>query len=474
MKKLINLFLVITLLFPFSCESLVDDLNQNPNKINPEDLTPEQFLTGVLLANTVVQAGHLNRIAGMWSGQLTGFQSVYGTVYGYDISTAETESTWSGTYSGVVTNARYIVETAPEDRLLTGICKVVEAYAIGTAASLFGDIPYSQINDITISDPVFDSQSEVFQAVIALLDDAISDLGAAPARGIPADIYFSGDKDAWMETARTLQARYYLQLKDYPSALNAAMNGISTYENSMLFRPLLSTPLGTDLDDSNLMWQILEGGRGGDIGTGDSYLIQLIDPLNGSSRNNAKTDETARSGYYYINEELGSLNDGIMQQYEPHELVTYQENLLIMAECEARANQFGTALGHLNSVRQWLNGGGRINDAFNTLPYNYEDYVAADFASGGIENPTGIDDTRALLREIIEERFVTGFGSFMPFNDMRRLRKDDGDIAVPIPFNTGTATQHPERMPYSDDELNANSNAPDEDPGIYATTEVNQ
>ena len=35
-------------------------------------------------------------------------------------------------------------------------------------------------------------------------------------------------------------------------------------------------------------------------------------------------------------------------------------------------------------------------------------------------------------------------------------------------------TRKPERMPYAQNELNSNSNAPDEDPGIFTKTSVNQ
>ncbi len=61
----------------------------------------------------------------------------------------------------------------------------------------------------------------------------------------------------------------------------------------------------------------------------------------------------------------------------------------------------------------------------------------------------------------------------MPFDDARRLRKSDSDVAVPFPLNVASASAHPERMPYSDDELNSNANAPTE-PGIFTKTEVNQ
>nr|MBX2815389.1 hypothetical protein [Saprospiraceae bacterium] len=134
---------------------------------------------------------------------------------------------------------------------------------------------------------------------------------------------------------------------------------------------------------------------------------------------------------------------------------------------------FETGLMHLNEFRAWLNTGGRINENFMDQPFLYEAYEAADFESGGMENADGIESERALLREIIEERYVSGFGEFMPFDDARRLRSKEDDIAVPFPLNTAAASQHPERMPYSDDELNSNSNAPSQDPGIFTKTMVN-
>ncbi|MEZ4985422.1 MAG: hypothetical protein R2795_10355 [Saprospiraceae bacterium] len=60
--------------------------------------------------------------------------------------------------------------------------------------------------------------------------------------------------------------------------------------------------------------------------------------------------------------------------------------------------------------------------------------------SGGIENADGIAVDRAILR-IIEERYVSGFTTYMPFDDVRRLRKSDSDVIVPFPLNTSTCRQ---------------------------------
>jgi hypothetical protein len=62
----------------------------------------------------------------------------------------------------------------------------------------------------------------------------------------------------------------------------------------------------------------------------------------------------------------------------------------------------------------------------------------------------------------------------MTFNDLRRLRKSESDISVKIPFNRATATRHPERIIYPQNELNANSNAVEPAEGLYFVLEVNK
>ncbi len=472
MKNIIKISFLLIALIATSCQDLVEGINDNPNKITIADVDPTLFLTGTLLANTSAQAGHLNRIAGMYSGQLTGISSLYSNIYGYSLSTAESVGTWSRIYIGIVPNARHMRQELPNDNLIVGITKVLEAQAIGLAASLFGDVPYSQINNEEVDDPAFDSQMSVLSAVNSLLDDAISDLSSATSRSIDEDIYYEGDATKWREAAYTLKARFLMMTRDYSGAYAAAQQGISSFGNNMTHIPRGDASVAEG--DKNLFWEILEGSRTGDIGSADSYLAGLLDPASGTYRGNDKTDETARGAYSYVFETGGSDNLGIIEQFEPMNLVSFEENHLILAEAGARTAGFATGLQHLNEFRAWLNGGGRLNGNFSDLSFAYEAYDAADFETGGMENADGMSADRALLREIIEERYVSGFGQFMPYDDARRLRKGDSDVAVPFPLNVASATQHPERMPYSDDELNTNSNAPADDPGIFTKTEVNQ
>ena len=119
-------------------------------------------------------------------------------------------------------------------------------------------------------------------------------------------------------------------------------------------------------------------------------------------------------------------------------------------------------MSNLNTYRAWLATGGRLNSTHNvSANYKYDAYVEADFTSGGMENADGVTKEVALLREILEERYISLYGSFSPFNDHRRLRGDgESNLIVPFPLNTLEATRHVERFPYAQSEKNSNSNVP--------------
>jgi hypothetical protein len=468
MKSLNKFYFALLIIFSFnSCEKINEGINENPNDLRVEEVEENLFLTGGMIANIQVQCGHLNRISAMYSGQLIGFSSLYSNIYGFNLSTAESNGEWNAIYVGVLTNMRHIINNTNIE-LLKGIAMVIEAHAVGTAASLFGDIPYSEAGNPDIADPSFDNQIEVYSAVINLLNEGIAIIEQANQISIPQDIHFEGDKNKWIAVANTLKARYYLQQKDYVNAFAAAQNGISSADGDMKFFPRNGAT-----DDKNLFWTILEGSRGGDIGNNDnekeSYLLSLL-----STRTNIKTNETARKAFYTINSSRGSANSGIIEEKQPQNMVTFFENKLILAETAARAGEISDGLPHLNDVRLWLNEGGNLNINFIGMPYQYDPYITTDFAEGGIENIDNIDPKTAFLREVIEERYISGFGMHIPFNDARRLRKSDGAIAVSYSLVDGPNPPYPERMPYASNELNSNSNAPDEDPGIFQKTAVNQ
>ncbi len=461
MKKIKYIIVILSVIFS-GCD--YGDLNENPN--GPTNVPELLVFTGTLLADISVNSSHIQRISGLWSGQYRGEQNLYGAIYDYEISTAESNDSWEFLYNGILAQNRVVRGGLSDDLLIVGITKVVEAHAVGTACSNWGNVPYSEAATEGIDDPKYDTQAEVFAQMQTLLDVAISDLNNATEYSLSQDIFFGGNKASWIAVANSLKARYYMLVKDYSAAFQAAQSGISSSSESMKYYPP-----GTASGDQNLLFELLSSSRQGDISTEGTYLTGLLDGST-TSRGNAKTNEDARSKYYYFDKD-GANEVGVAAITAPIPLVTYEENLLTLAESAARTATFDEALGYLNDLRGFLASGDAFDKTDATDILQYDAYVTADFANGGMENDDGMDDTRALLREIIEERYISGYGTFLPWNDARRLRKSDSDIAVPFPLNTTAVTLHPERFLLSQNELNSNSNAP-AGATIFDTTELNQ
>lgn len=468
MKKI--LIIITVVLCGISCTKVYEGMNIDPN--NPVDVNAETLLKGMEVANITVQVSHIQRITGMWMNQYKGVTLLYQSLGEYNLSAEESNDTWNSVYQGIAKQGSIIREKLPNNKSYSGISKIIEANALGTATALYGDIPFTERANDKFAIPTFDKQVDVYAGLQTLLDEAITELGAVPASVVVAnDIFFQGRSTTWVRVAWSLKARYYLETREYAKAYAAALQGINATALSWKFNP----PGLVSDGDYNLLNTLIDQ-RGGYLSTTGTYLHDvLLRPGITGNRNNAKTNEDARARYYRVGGTSSNAEMGVAAKNAPMPLVTYEETLLILAEAGLRTNGFAEGLTQLNKVRGVL----RTNLGLTAAPPTagtilYADYVAADFNQGGIENMDNITTDRALLREIVQERYVSLYGTVIPFNDARRLRKSDNDVNVPIPFTTTTATRHPERIIYSQNEINANPNVPKPIPDIYVKTQVNQ
>ena len=77
---------------------------------------------------------------------------------------------------------------ATGDSAYAGVGKVLEAWFIGPAADVWGDVPYSQAVDSTFPTPVPDPQDQVYAALQVKLDEAIASMNASNPGGSPPGI----------------------------------------------------------------------------------------------------------------------------------------------------------------------------------------------------------------------------------------------------------------------------------------------
>ena len=457
----------LIVLIIFGCDSLIpEDLNINPN--SPSEAPEDLVLTGSMVGTILFHEGATSRRAGIWSGYFRGTDRQHEGFDNYLVEASDFTAIWNDVFINSLRNAIIVEEKAlSSDRsgVMTGISKVIQAHGLGVAASLYGDIPFDQAGRIEYIYPEFESQDVVYEKVQDLLTQAILELSLdvnKPSNG--SDIFFNGDSYKWIKVANSLKARFYMHTKNYDLAYNYASLGIgSPAENMMAIH-------GDVQGNSNLFYQFFTGSRGTELTSENSKIVEIISSGHSSYRGNSKTNEKARFDFYFSGAGRPNYTSGYFSRSNTFPLVSYSENTLTLAESGLRSKNFYTGLSHLNEFRGYMSGGGYLNNGYDTLEMNYNPYIQTDFESGGIENNDNISKEDALLREILEERYVTFYGQIEGFNDVRRTRKET--YGIKITPNTGVSL--PERFLYPQSEIDANPNTPSPIPGFFEPTKINK
>jgi hypothetical protein len=482
MKNIIIKTIGVSLLLAMTsgCTSFVEDSNVDPDLLvtgNAKD-----YFQGILLANQFFQNSDQARTAMVWLNQANGEDRQYLTLNDWNNSvSSEYDDGWNIAYANCITQAKIAEKLCDREsnKMLKGAIQIIDAHCIGTIASLWGDAPYSDM-DITGNNltPKYDSQVSLYAQVQTILDEAIANLNSPGLIPASADFYYGGDKDKWIKLAYSLKARFYLHTGDYPNAKANALLGISDASGD------LKAVFGStgSLQDFNPYYSFLIYERDSYM-SGDSYAYNILNPTDAIYRGNAKTDESARFAFNYTDlsgdgyfekalnvygTDYGGTN-GKFGNDSAMPMVTYGEMLLIIAEVDARSS-FTSGLTSYNNYRALLNIGYSIgidNSGYETETFSYAAYDAADFAGGGIENSTAsLTDQNALLREIMQERYIYFIGSLECFNDFGRT-----DNMAEIELKSGNSGT-PQRFLYPQVEVNANPNTPNPIPSVTTKTPI--
>lgn len=469
-----SVFILLVSLTLFSCKKIVADLNVDPN--NPTDASANFVFTGTQIANMAAQEGMASRLTICWTGYGIGTFQQFLPFSFYNITASNFDDDWNIFFTGANKNAKLTIAKALalNNIKMAAIAKIVQVNALGTATELWGDIPSEQAGETAkFPDPKFETQQELYPKLIAKLDSAIAELNTGIGTVGIEDIHFSGDVTKWKQVAYTLKSRLLMDTRQYAGAYDASLLGVSAYANS------LYAPHGTTTSvNENANFSFLTSVRAGSITAEGVYNAALLNPAKPTTyRGNTKTNETARFKFYYLENGVNAVGviepntltttaaRGFFARDASFPLVTYQENILTLAEAALRSGKgFDVALASLNSYRSFLNSGGYLHATYKVAgTYKYDPYVTADFAANGIENKDGITPENALLREILEERYVTFYGQHLGWDDERRTRKE----AYGIKLKPNNGTQLPWRFIYSQNELNSNKSSPSPAPGLF-------
>lgn len=451
MKKILVVFSMMIGIM--SCESFVTGIEeQDPTRVTDASLQQVYIAMEVEFAGTM--EGSAARLVGMWSGYFSGTDRQYIDLANYNVTAGAFDDPWGNMYVFSMVQVRQVQEKAIvlSNTNALGASQVIEAFIMGTAASLWGDVPYTQaLQNETYPNPTYDSQVDVIDDAIALLDQAIANLNLNQGN-FPGELLGGTTTVKWIRMANTLKARYLLLKKDYAGAAAAAALGVVANADNLRIAHGVDNGV-----NRNIYYDFLVRQRFGYMG-GNAFLQNLM-----ASRANAKTSDLARRAIYFEGGTGGprTTTGGYFATDASFSFITAAENLLIRAEAEALASNSvsANALAALNAYRAILR---------TTYPTGtYTDFVATDFDAAGIENATGLTPVDAFVREVREEKYVSLYGQIEVFNEIRRTNNQIGLTPV-------VGTQLPQRFLYSQNEVNSNTSTPNPIPGLYDKTAIFQ
>jgi hypothetical protein len=411
-------------------------LTDNPNQ--PTVATASGLLTAVQANLFVRTEADLARTVCVWMQQCSA-QITY-LSYGTYAVVSDGEIwyfDWAGVFgAGGLIDLRQLQQTtlANGDSLYAGVGAVLEAYLMGTAADVWGDIPYTQAADSTIAAPALDPQQEVYAHVQAKLDSAITFLAATGARNVgpgDVDLFYGGDATLWTELAHTLKARFHLHTAEvlgdaaYTAARDEALLGISDPANDF------TTKHGTEITASNIWYQFTSTAAQNYIAAG-KFQVDLLaaagDPRLAAYYKPAESSGLfvgADPGEQLSSSDISTFADGRVAPDFPQPLVTYGENQLILAEASYRLGDEAAA-----------------NDALDAA------------ATAAEVTPPGTLSGAALLEAIMTEKYVELFQNIEVWSDYRRTC-----LPALVPFSGAPGI--PARLPYPLSERNANPSITD-------------
>ena len=220
-----------------SCSKQLD-INDDPN--NPISLS-----SSVLLPRVQLSVGSSLAMGSGFSTNLSAYmhQMVhYGNAneYGAGAGDGNWNNGWTFAYRNVITNANIIIKQDTEAGNLryVGIAKIMKAYMFSVLVDLFGDVPFSEANQLVegIKYPKYDKDSEIYPQLFAMLDEAIADLQNTDAANLlkPAadDVIYKGDVASWVRAAKSIKFKLLVQqrkVKNVASEVNALIT-----ENGMI------------------------------------------------------------------------------------------------------------------------------------------------------------------------------------------------------------------------------------------------
>ncbi|QQS27757.1 MAG: SusD/RagB family nutrient-binding outer membrane lipoprotein [Sphingobacteriales bacterium] len=247
MKNITLIFaLAVGLIFFMGCDKDFEEINSNPND-------PVAVPSGLLIADVVFNAG--NSLYSTFVGGDMGscWAQHWGKVQYNDEERYQPRGSvietliWKTYFEDVISDAKTMQTLAEEEGNdnMKGVALVMQAYGFSVLTDMFGEIPFSEAirADEGIFSPKYDTQEEVYNGILALLDEADASFSADGGDiNSNSDILYHGDYSKWQKFANSLKFRCLMRI--------SGKVNVATQLQALMSRPMFDS----NSDEAKLMY----------------------------------------------------------------------------------------------------------------------------------------------------------------------------------------------------------------------------
>lgn len=463
MKKIIISIFMLSMLFT-ACDTNLD-INRDPDSVS--DVPLKSQMPAGIIGVIGAEGSYYALIGGFWSQYWTQSNSAnqYKDIDGYIIGTGDYFGAWRNMYDAlgdIRSVKRKALATQNWKYFL--ISTVMEVQASQVLTDFYGAVPYSQANQISILNPKYDSGEEIYDAMIADLNLALSKDLSASVGEVPGadDLVFNGDLTKWTKFANTLKLKIYMrQINSSRSAIGIA--GVKALLTSGVAFLDVDAAITQFEDKANLSNPLYETDRRQlNVATNlrKSTTLSSFLELNNDTRESKYYGPGVALNQGNFESQLpaaSSVSVVILNATTPAYFMSKEESLFLQAEAQARYGSGDKAL----------------YDAAVTENFTKYGLDASTFIAGSYKYPsTGTLEQK--VEAIITQKWIAGFpgNGYEAFFDKNRtgypktssvLQADPNYIPGQIVYSLGGATEgkkFPKRIVYPQEETNTNSSTP--------------
>ena len=475
MKKIIILTLTSAMLLG-ACKKNLTDLNiDQKNPINAPShalfTNAEKYMTDWLTTPSVTY-NITDQIAQYWT------ETTYRDESNYNLGNRDIPlNFWNKLYNDALNNYEQAKKLIPTDVADLGQARneldmtdILEVYTYYYLVNTFGNIPYTQANNIDkFPFPEYDDAKTIYASLLTRLDTAIAGLDAGSASFGADDILYGGDVAAWQKFANSLKLKMAMLIADEDpgtaktKVVEAIAAGIFTSNaDNAIFRYTGVTP------NANPIWvDVIQSNRN-DFVIANTLLDAMV-TLDDPRRDKYYTNENSGADIggtvgdnntwnNYSNIYWSDVKGTIVDPGAPSDLLDYAEVSFLLAEAVERNFISGSAETYYNngvtaSLAYW-----GVPDADITT-YLAQPKVAYATAPGGVGagaiGSTGVNTAGEHWKQAIgmQKYLALYLRGLDAWTEIRRLHYPA--MAVP----TDAKSPFPWRYTYPSNEQTANGTA---------------